>query len=276
MNFTITDQEFSQYSSYLQDKVGINLGDNKKTLLISRLSKRLYHYQLDSFGRYFKLVMGHAHPGEEQIMTDLLTTNETYFFRESHHFDYLKNEILAKHKQKQKFRVWSAASSTGEEAYSIAMILADHFGLNGWEIIGSDVSSRVLKTAKSGKYIMNRIEGIPKSLLKKYCLKGFGPEQDNLLIDKSLRDQVSFIQVNLNIALPNLGLFDLIFLRNILIYFDLPTKEQIVRRVLSLLKPGGILFIGHSETLKGINETVQLVAPTTYKKMSRDDHGSQA
>lgn len=266
MEFTITDQEFSQYRAFLQDKVGISLSDNKKTLLVARLSKRLRYYQIDSFGHYFNMVMEHTQPGEEQMMIDLLTTNETYFFRESHHFDYLKNEILSKHKHGQRFRVWSAASSTGEEAYSIAMLLADHFGLNGWEIMGSDVSSRVLNTAKCGKYIMDRIDGIPQHNLIKYCMKGFGPEEGSLLIDKTLRDNVSFKQVNLNIKLPDLGLFDTIFLRNVLIYFEQETKRQIVKRVLSLLKPGGVFFIGHSETLKGVDESVQIVAATTYKK----------
>ncbi len=266
MDYTITDREFSKYSTFMQDKVGICLGDSKKTLLIARLSKRLRHYQIDSFGRYFDMVSGKSHPGEEQTMIDLLTTNETYFFRESHHFDHLKNEILSNHKCGKNFRVWSAASSTGEEAYSIAMLLADHFGLNGWEIVGSDVSSRVLSTAKRGKYIMERIDGIPQRYLKKYCMKGFGPEEGSLLIDKSLRNNVSFTQVNLNRSLPDLGLFDVVFLRNILIYFEPKTKRQIVKRVLALLKPGGVLFIGHSETLKGIDDTIHLVAATTYKK----------
>ena len=266
MDFAISDREFSQYREFMQNKVGICLNDSKKTLLISRLSKRLRHYSLDSFGKYFNLVEGQTHPGEEQIMIDLLTTNETYFFREAHHFDHLKNEILLKQKRGDTFRVWSAASSTGEEAYSIAMLLADHFGLDGWEIIGSDVSSRVLDTARQGKYTMERIDGIPQQSLKKYCLKGFGPEEGCLLIDKSLRKNVSFTQINLNVSLPNLGLFDAIFLRNVLIYFDAEIKNQIVKRVLSLLKPGGTFFIGHSETLTGISNSVHVVGPTTYKK----------
>ncbi len=266
MDYTISDQEFTQFKKFMQDKVGISLSDNKKTLLIARLSKRLRHYQIDSFGSYFSMVMEHKQPQEEQIMIDLLTTNETYFFREAHHFDYLKNDVLSKHKNGQGFRVWSAASSTGEEAYSIAMLLADHFGLNGWEITGSDISTRVLESAKRGKYIMDRIDGIPQHDLKKYCLKGSGPEEGSLLIDKSLRENVRFRQVNLNKGLPDLGSFDVIFLRNVLIYFDQETKRQIVRRVLSLLKPDGIFFIGHSETLKGVNESVQIVGATTYKK----------
>ena len=266
MEFTITDREFSRYSRYLHDKVGICLNDSKKTLLIARLSKRLRHFQLDSFASYFDMVMEHLHPGEEQMMIDLLTTNETYFFREPHHFDYLKNEVLSKHGHGKPFRAWSAASSTGEEAYSIAMLLADHFGMHGWEIIGSDVSSRVLETAKRGKYLMDRIDGIPQHDLKKYCLKGYGSEEGSLLIDKSLRDKIRFIKVNLNMGLPDLGVFDVIFLRNVLIYFDQETKRQIVKRVLSVLKPGGIFFIGHSETLKGVNESVHTVAATTYKK----------
>lgn len=267
MDFTITDQEFLKYSTFIKDKVGICLSEEKKPLLIARLSKRLRHFQIDSFTRYFDIVMGNSNPDEEQMMIDLLTTNETYFFREPHHFDYLKNEVLSKHKRNQGFRAWSAASSTGEEAYSIAMLLADHFGLNGWEIIGSDISSRVLKAARRGKYVMDRIDGIPQHNLKKYCLKGFGPEEGSLLIDNALRDNVSFIQVNLKKHVPDLGLFDVIFLRNILIYFDMETKRQIVRRVLSLLKPGGIFFIGHSETLKGINDSVEVVAATAYKKL---------
>jgi chemotaxis protein methyltransferase CheR len=266
VDFTITDQEFSKFSTFIHEKVGICLSEEKKPLLIARLSKRLRHFQIDSFSRYFDIVMGNSHSGEEQMMIDLLTTNETYFFREPHHFDYLKNEVLSKHRKGQKFRAWSAASSTGEEAYSISMLLADHFGLNGWEIIGSDISSRVLKTAKRGKYTMDRIDGIPQHNLKKYCLKGFGPEEGSLLIDNSLRDNVSFIQVNLKKHVQDLGLFDVIFLRNILIYFDIETKRQIVKRVLSLLKPGGIFFIGHSETLKGINDSVEVVAATAYKK----------
>ncbi len=266
MDFTITDHEFYQYRTFLQKKVGINLGDNKKPLLIARLSKRLRHYKIDTFKNYFDRTMDKTYPDEEQIMIDLLTTNETYFFREAHHFDYLKNEVLSKHKPRQGFRVWSAASSTGEEAYSIAMLLAEHLGLKGWEIVGSDVSTRVLNTAKQGKYIMDRIDGIPQHHLKKYCLKGFGSEEGKLLIDKSLRNNTSFKQVNLNNQLPDIGLFDVIFLRNVLIYFDQETKRKIVKRVLSFLKPGGVFFIGHSETLKGVNESVQIVAPTIYKR----------
>ncbi len=266
MDFTISDGEFSKYRTFLQDKVGICLNDNKKTLLIARLSKRLRHYNIDSFGTYFNLVTDGSNPGEEQAMIDLLTTNETYFFREPHHFDYLKDEVLTKHKQSHVFRVWSAASSTGEEAHSIAMLLANHFGLNGWHIIGSDVSSRVLDTARQGKYRMERTDGIPGHLLKKYCLKGYGPEEGHLLIDKAVRNNIEFLPINLKTNIPEIGSFDVIFLRNILIYFNQEIKQQIVKRVLSLLKPGGIFFIGHSETLKGVNESVHTVAPTTYIK----------
>ena len=170
----ITDAEFTNIRNYLHDIAGIDLAPTKKALVISRLSKRLRHYRLSSYAQYLKLVTGTQHPGERQMMLDLLTTNETYFFRESGHMDFLRDHILAPENSTKPFRVWSGAASSGEEAYSIAMVLEDKLKGRPWEIIGTDISNRVLQQARSGHYSMARTEGIPQEYLQKYCLRGTG------------------------------------------------------------------------------------------------------
>lgn len=268
MENLIPEKEFQQIRDYIFEKAGIDLAPAKRAMVSARLSKLLRHYKLDTFADYFKIVMGSNGQKERQVLTDLLTTNETYFFREMGHFDYLKDQHLPSLRSKSDIRVWSAASSTGEETYSIAMLLADTLGMqNNWQIFGSDICTQVIETANGGHYSMDRIQGIPPAYLKKYCLKGGGPYQGTLLIEPKLQQKVSFSQVNLNTILPKIGQFDFIFLRNILIYFNMDTKRQIVNRVVSTLKPGGLFFIGHSETLKGVTDLVKQVKPTIYQKV---------
>ncbi|MDH3354641.1 MAG: protein-glutamate O-methyltransferase CheR [Chromatiales bacterium] len=267
LQFKITDSEFKLIRDFIYDHAGINLSDEKKTLVTSRLSKRLRHYSLNSFKEYFDLMIASPKDGEQQVAVDLLTTNETYFFREPKHFAFLEKEVLPNWKGRGPLRVWSAASSTGEEAYSIAMLLDDMLGNRPWEIFGSDISSRVLKSAQQGHYIQNRIDGIPKEYLRKYCLKGTGDHEGTLLIDSSLRKKVRFAPVNLKRPLGNVGEFDIIFLRNVLIYFDIETKRQIIRQLVEKMHPDGYLFIGHSESLKGIHDGLETVMPTVYQKI---------
>ncbi len=235
-------------------------------MVSSRLAKRLRHYQLESFSDYFELLNNGSFPEEKQLLVDLLTTNETYFFREPGHFEFLQNTILPTHRRGQTFRVWSAASSAGQEAYSIAMILADKLGGASWDVVGTDLSARVLETARSGHYPMTRIEGIPKDYLRKYCLQGTGDYEDTLLIDAPVRKRVQFVHANLNTFLPDLGVFDVIFLRNVMIYFNQNTKNEVIGRVSALLKPEGYFFIGHSEALKGIDNGLKSIVPTVYQK----------
>jgi chemotaxis protein methyltransferase CheR len=194
----------------------------------------------------------------------LLTTNETYFFREPKHFDWLQRAVRARRNSAQSFRVWSAASSTGEEAYSIAMVLADSLGGAAWEVLGSDISARVLAHACTGHYSMQRASHIPEYYLKRFCLRGVGEQRGTLLIKRELRERVRFCQVNLNAGLPRLGSFDVIFLRNVMIYFNEETKRRVVARLLTVLKAGGSFLVGHSESLHGINDTVEAVAPAIY------------
>jgi chemotaxis protein methyltransferase CheR len=202
-------------------------------------------------------------------MVDLLTTNETYFFREPQHFDFLKQEILPAAKPGQTFRVWSAAASIGAEAYTIAMVLADKFGVDGaWEILGTDISNSVLEQARRGHYRLAETEKIPKEYLKKYCLKGKGAQEGTFLIDKRLRQHVSFEQMNLNTeGGKKVGDFDVIFLRNVLIYFDIPTKQRVVGNLIPCMKKGGYLIVGHSESLNGITSALVQVKPTVYRRL---------
>ena len=263
---SITDQEFALFQRFIFEAAGITLPSSKKTLVSGRLAKRLAYCQIDSYGAYLKLLMSGKAPAEVQIAVDQLTTNETYFFREMKHFDFLREQALAAKSRGQSFRVWSAASSSGEEAYSIAMVLADCIETTSWEVLGSDISTKVLDGAVAAVYTTERGRHIPPAYLRRFCLKGSGEYADKLLIDRSLRSRVHFRQVNLNTALPELGQFDLVFLRNVLIYFSDDTKRQVVSRVISTIKPGGHFFIGHSESLNGISSAVQPLFPSIYRK----------
>jgi len=267
LQFTITDKEFNSFRNFIYDNAGINLSDEKKTLVMSRLSKRLRHYSLNTFQEYFDFINNSPQGKEYQTAIDLLTTNETYFFREPKHFTFLEKEILSNWQGEKTFRVWSAASSTGEEAYSIAMLLDDKLGHRSWEIFGSDISRRVLMAAQQGHYLQNRIDGIPKEYLRKYCLKGVDEHEGTLLIDKKLRQKVHFASVNLKNPSMEVGLFEVIFLRNVLIYFDLETKKNIIKYLVSKIRPKGYLFIGHSESLKEIHDGLESIIPTVYQKI---------
>jgi len=262
----ITDAEFAQFQRFIFEAAGISMADAKKALVTGRLGKRLAAHELDSFGDYFKLLTSGQHPDEVQMAVDLLTTNETYFFREIKHFEFLRSQALAARSRPQPFRVWSAASSSGEEAYSIAMVMADCMQTTPWEILGTDISTRVIDGARRALYSLERGRHIPQDYLKRFCRKGAGQYDGHLLVDKTLRSKVSFRQVNLNSSLPELGQFDVVFLRNVMIYFNNETKRQVVARVIATIKPGGYFCVGHSESLNDITNAVQMVAPAIYKK----------
>jgi chemotaxis protein methyltransferase CheR len=263
---TISDKEFGQFQRFIFEAAGITMSAAKKALVCGRLSKRLQQRQLQSYGDYFRLLSSGDDSREVQIAIDLLTTNETYFFREPKHFDALRQQALLTRGNGRPFRIWSAASSSGEEAYSMAMVLADCLPDDAWEVIASDLSSRVLDQARTGHYPESRTTHIPRDYLRRFCLKGNGPHEGTVLVDRKLRARVQFLQVNLNETLPKLAQFDMIFLRNVMIYFNQDTKRQVVERILALLKPGGIFIIGHSESLHDISTAVQQVSPSIYRK----------
>jgi chemotaxis protein methyltransferase CheR len=262
----IGQREFDAIRTWIRGAAGISLSDQKKALVAGRLASRLRHYGLDSYGRYFEMLQSGTQPDELQIAIDLLTTNETHFFREPKHFDFLRDRILPGRAPGRMFRVWSAASSSGEEPYSIAMTLAESLGESPWEVVASDLSSRVLARAQTGHYAMARAKTIPRPLLSKYCLKGIGAQEGTFLVDSGLRSRVQFRQLNLIGTLPQLREFDVIFLRNVLIYFDAQTKHDVILRMLSHLARGGHLIVGHSESLNGVSDALKTIQPSIYRK----------
>ena len=263
---TINDQEFAQFQKLIYDIAGISLSSSKKPLVSGRLAKRLAQHGVQNYGDYFRILQKDGQHGELQIAVDLLTTNETYFFREHKHFDFLRDQVLPHYRPGRPFRVWSAACSSGQEPYTLAMVLAESLGEAAWEIFASDISTRVLDRARTGQYALEQAEKVPKHYLGRYCLKGVGAQEGTFIVDRALRNRIKFSQINLNQNLPNVGEFDVIFLRNVMIYFDADTKRQVVQRLCGTLRKNGHLIIGHSESLNGIVDTLPVVQPSIYRK----------
>ena len=267
--FELSDQEFNLFKRFLFEQIGIALSDQKKVLLLGRFNRRLNELGLDSFQTYYDIISAPENHAERQRAVDLITTNETYFFREEQHFKLLRETIVP---EKQiagglPLRVWSAACSSGEEPYSIAMTLHHAMGAHGWEITASDISTRVLASAQRGLFPLERVRGMPPAYLKQYCLRGQGEFEGYLLVEKFLRERVNFLQLNL-LSLPaDLRNFDVIFLRNVIIYFDAPTKLKVLRAVINSLRPNGWLLLGHSESLFGLDLPLRLIAPSVYRKV---------
>lgn len=264
-SLVLSDSEFSLFQKMIYETAGINMSNSKKPLVSGRLAKRVHHHGLSSYEAYFKLLSNSAN-NELQTAIDLLTTNETYFFREPKHFDFLRDKIMPEWRAGQTVRVWSAASSSGEEAYTLAMMLAEHSPSDNWEIVGTDISSRMVERAQAGLYPLLRAEKIPRHYLTRYCLKGTGDKEGSFIINKALRQRTTFLHANLKEDLTEVGKFDIIFLRNVLIYFDVETKEYVVSNLLRQLKPGGYLIVGHSESLNGVNNALTVISPSIYRK----------
>jgi chemotaxis protein methyltransferase CheR len=263
---TLSPGEFTWICEFIYARTGIVLKDGKQTLVVGRLGRRLALFGANSYTEYFEQ-LSDPNGAETRVAVDLLTTNETYFFREAEHFDFLREELSGHHSGGDPVRVWSAASSSGEEAYSLAMTLADCLPRTPWEVLGTDISSRVVEKAKLGLYPIDAAGKIPVKLLKRYCLKGKGDLEGYLAIDRSLTANVRFTQLNLIEPMPLLGKFDYIFLRNVMIYFDADTKQTLVSRLIPMMKPGGCFIVSHSETLNGIQQGLKLVRPSVYRSV---------
>lgn len=261
----ITDDEFKRYREFIYQQAGIAMAAQKRHLVAGRLHKRLRHYGIASYGEYFDFATGLEGREEKQVLIDLLTTNETYFFREPEHFSYLSQQILPGYRGK-KFRAWSAACSSGEEVYSIAMTCAEFLGQGDWQVHGSDISQRVLASARQALYPMSRGRDIPQAYLKKYCLKGVRSQQGQFLVDPRIKQRTEFCSVNLKTPNRYQTQYQVIFLRNVLIYFDVPTKALVVNHVLQALQPGGYLFVSHVESLHGVVDHLQMIKPSIFRK----------
>lgn len=266
----LRDDTYRRLTGLMYQAMGLCLGDNKKPLVTSRLSPRIQRLGMGGFEDYLALISGDHDEGEFQVAVDLLTTNETYFFREPDHFAWLEKEIEAQRLKSPT--IWSAASSFGDEAFSIAMLLADlqtkgRIGA-GWSILGTDISDRVLRSASQAIYPQERLRHVDARRLKQYCLRGEGDSEGLVQIQPKLREHVRFGQLNLCRPIEDLGPFDMVFLRNVLIYFDAPTKREVVDRVLTQLKPGGLFFIGSAEGRVPCDTPLQPLGTGVFRKVA--------
>lgn len=262
---TISRADFEYITGVLHDHTGIRLAPGKEALVSSRLDKRIRALGLGGYPDYVRLLRERGNELELHQMINLLTTNETFFFREAQHFEYLRREVLPRQPAGRLFRLWSAASSTGEEAYTAAMVLAETLPSGSWEIVGTDISTRVVEGARAGLYPIAAAERIPKPLLRRFCLKGREEYHGLMTVTRDLRSRVQFHCLNLIGDFRQLGRFDVIMLRNVMIYFDLETKRALVPRLVERLVPGGHLIIGSSESLNSIPSRLRMVEPSIYR-----------
>jgi chemotaxis protein methyltransferase CheR len=257
-------REFAWLQRFLFERTGIELRHGKEPMVMGRLDRRLRHHGMSSYEEYVRFLET-GDPSEVQVAVDLLTTNETYFFREPQHFDFLRDVFSERRASVEFIRVWSAASSSGEEAYSIAMVLASTLPeRQGWEVVGTDVSTRMVETARQSLYPIEASEKIPREYLHRFCLRGREEYEGFLAIDGLLRSHVTFREVNLTALPDDLGHFDVIFLRNVMIYFGMETKRKLAGEIVDMLRPGGYLLVSHSETLNGMHRDLRLLRPSIY------------
>jgi len=264
-----SDAEFRAIAQIMHDAAGLSFNESKKSLIHSRLALRIQRLGLKRFADYIAILQDESEAAEFQMAVDLLTTNETYFFREPKHYELLEQE-LARLGNVVPISVWSAASSFGDEAYSTAMLMADMqlIGKIGptWSILATDISHRVLLSAKEAIYPEDRLRAVSPERLRRYCLRGEAESQGQVLLQDKIRNRVQFGQLNLCKPIEGLGPFDFVFLRNVLIYFDPPTKVEVVDRVLTTLKPGGILFLGTAEGRVPCKTKITPVIPGAFRK----------
>lgn len=261
----ITRDEFRGIAELLHQRTGILLAPGKETLVMGRLDKRLRQLGLASYGEYLRLL--HTATDELRVAIDALTTNETYFFREPQHFDFLRTVVVPAPRGSRPLRLWSAAGSTGEEAYTAAMVLADAMPGRQWEIVATDISTAVLRKAQRGIYPIAAAERIPDALLRRFCRRGRDEYEGLMAVSRELRDRVRFMRANLLDNLEGLGRFDVIMLRNVMIYFDAQTKVALVRRLTDMLHPRGYFIVSHSESLHGIAPAgLRMTQPSIYQR----------
>ncbi len=256
--------EFKLFQQLVYNKLGISLPIQKRVMLGHRLNKRVRFLNLNSYADYYNFINLLENSTELERALELITTNETFFFREEKHFDYLLNNILPTLSPNKTFKVWSAASSSGEEPYSIAMLLSHHLP-STWQLMASDVNSSVLEHAKKGIYVNERASLLPDKYRKKYCMMGIDEYEGCVRVKAEIRNKVNFFKFNLLDDMQSLGSVDLIFIRNVMIYFDDATRQKIINNISRIISPNGWLFISHSETLHGLKHSFKLVRPAIYQ-----------
>ncbi|HON19153.1 MAG TPA: protein-glutamate O-methyltransferase [Salinivirgaceae bacterium] len=271
-NIELTDKEFNLLSSFIYNEYGIKMPPIKKVMLQSRLQKRLKVLGMRSFKEYCDYVFSAEGSNEVIHMMDVVSTNKTDFFREPIHFDFLRETILPElvANGQRSVKIWSAGSSSGEEAYTIAITISEFAETKNpidFQIIGTDISTQVLKTAIEGIYKEDKIANLPLSIKKKYFLRSKDPEKKLVRIVPQLRQKVKFGRLNLmDDIYPINETFDIVFCRNTLIYFDRPTQEKVINKLCQHLRPNGYFFLGHSESITNMAVPLMHLKPTIFKR----------
>jgi chemotaxis protein methyltransferase CheR len=273
LQFPLAADEFAQIAAMLRQETGISLVESKTDLVQGRLARRLRALGLGSFAEYLEIVRDPEATDERRQMINALTTNLTSFFRETHHFDYLGDTILpeiARDRQSgaSRLRIWSAGCSSGEEAYSIAMTVCAK--LPEWQrwdarILATDIDTNMVAAGRAGEYEASRAETVPESYRKRFLLR---PVNGTVQVADGLRDLVAFRQLNLLGSWPMRGRFNVIFCRNVVIYFDKPTQRTLFDRFADILTPNGWLIVGHSETLFRLSDRFKNLSRTIYRKIT--------
>ncbi|OGI44433.1 MAG: hypothetical protein A2V92_03420 [Candidatus Muproteobacteria bacterium RBG_16_65_31] len=270
---TITDREFGQLRDLIHAHTGIALSEHKRALVCSRLAKRLRHYNLACYADYYELLTQADPDGRELMeMINAITTNKTDFFRESHHFQFLSEQVFPALKQsrQRRLRIWSAAASSGEEAYTLAITVSEVFPApNDWDIkiLATDIDTNVLERAARGVYSQHQVRMISKPLLQRYFLKGAGAHEDEVMVKPVLKSLIRFARLNLiDEPWPMQGPFDAILCRNVFIYFDKPTQQRLFARFAKLLRKDGYLMLGHAEFIQGHESLFSIVGHSIYRR----------
>lgn len=268
----LSDADYEFLRRLIYDHSRINLGHDKRALVSGRVAKRLRSLKIPSYAEYCRWLKTAAGAEELGNLVDVISTNHTHFFREEQHFDWLQSVLLpdwqARHRRAEPFRAWSAASSSGEEPYTLAIVLAEFFGIDGqWTIEATDISTQILQRAEQGIYVAEKIAPVPAQFLHRYFQRGVGKWQGHFRVNDRLRQHVQFQHLNLlQPRYPFSRRFHLIFCRNVMIYFDRPTQETLVGKLTEQLEPGGHLLVGHSESLNSVRHTLRQLHPATYQK----------
>lgn len=263
----LNDEEMLQFQTLFVGLIGVYLPITKKALLCHRLYPRVNARGLVNLSDYYRLLIQPEEQNERQIAIDLLTTNETRFFREESHFLFFKEQYLPKTKHLSSLNIWCAACSTGEEAYSVTMMLQEYGNhLPPWSVVASDINYRVLEIAKKGLYPIGSLSYVPAYYRKQYCLQGTGEYASHGLIHPCLQKKITFVPMNL-LKIRHQQQFDVIFLRNVMIYFQATTKYDVLYRIVQCLQVGGILIVGASESLYGMHDDLRMIAPSIYQRI---------
>ncbi|MDA9556139.1 protein-glutamate O-methyltransferase CheR [Vibrio sp.] len=273
--FEFTEKDFNFIREFIYQTAGIQLADSKQRMVYGRVVKRVRSLKLNSISNYLQFMQ--TSPDEREMLINALTTNKTHFFRESHHFDFVKKELLPNWKGKETIRIWSSASSTGEEPYSLACLLHLYdiyaktkgipHNLTKYKLLATDLDTNVLKKAKQAVYDESSANNIPSLYLKHCFVKGKGANAGKIRMRPEIASMVTFNQLNLLEQWPMKNKFDLIFCRNVMIYFDKPTQEKLLTRFHQQLAPNGYLIIGHSEGVGSLEHLYEPLGMTIYKKI---------